>query len=626
MPGIDLLILLIFVVCSVTAGLRARRRASKGLEEYYLAGRDLKGWKAGVSMAASQFATDSPLLFCGLIATAGIFALWRVWIYALAILLIGFLFAAFWRRARVLTDAEFVEIRYSGNWRLPLRLIKALYFGVVINSFALGFVLLAALQISEFFLPWHTWLPDAVYQSVLDATDWAGLALATGAGEHAPHLATANNVISIGLMLAFVGLYSTTGGLRGVVSSDILQFGFAMGGSIVFAVILVGAGGGLSGLTERVLALYGDSHARAMLSFTPTPEGALLPFLTIVGLQWLFHMNSDGTGYLAQRFMACSADRQARIAAVVFSWAQILARSIVWLIIGVALLVLYPFTAADALDPAFAASRERTFLSGIDDFLPAGARGLMVTALLAAFASTLDTHLNWGSSYITNDVYRRFVCRFWLERDASNRELVLVARIASVAVLLLGCLVAANLTSIQQGWKISLLFGAGIGGVLMLRWIWERINIQAEFAAMAIALVAGPILLRAFPGDDGDWIRLATMVLVSTAGVLIVTLTTPRTEQRLLLEFYRTVRPLGFWNRTARLAGDSPAALQAGFRRVLFATLACGASLLFMLAGIAGLLLKLPGDTVLTPLLLVLAAVLLTPLWWRQLWAREPAA
>ena len=317
MTTIDILIVLVFVAFSVTAGFRARRRASKNLDEYYLAGRNIKGWRAGLSMAATQFAADTPLLFCGLIATSGVFALWRFWVYALAFLLMGFLFAAFWRRAKILTDAELVEVRYSGNLRLPLRLTKAIYFGIVINSVTLGFVLLAAFQVSELFLPWHTWLPGALYQPVLDSTRWMGLGFATGA------------------------------------------------------------------------APYGAD--------------------------------------LAQRFMACSADREARIAAVVFSWVQILGRSLVWLVIGVALLALYPFSPADTLEPSFTASRERTFLLGISDFLPNGARGLMITALLAALASTIDTHLNWGSSYLTNDLYKRFVCQFWLKRAPRSRELVLVA-------------------------------------------------------------------------------------------------------------------------------------------------------------------------------------------------------
>ena len=285
--------------------------------------------------------------------------------YGLAILLLGFLFAALWRRARILTDAELVEVRYGTGWRLPLRVTKAVFFGLVINSVTLGFVLLAALQIFELFLPWHTWLPTGAYRVVHELFLSTGVDLSTGGASYDPALATTNNGISIALLALFVGLYSTTGGLRGVIASDLFQFGLAMAGTVVLAAVLVTASGGIAGIPERVVALYGESRADELLSFAPTLEETLTPFLVIVGLQWIFHMNSDGTGYLAQRCMACSADREARIAACVFAWAQIVGRSLLWLVIAVALLVLYPFTPADALEPGFAAARERTFLSAI---------------------------------------------------------------------------------------------------------------------------------------------------------------------------------------------------------------------------------------------------------------------
>ena len=622
MAGVDILILIVFVTFSVTAGLRARRRASKNLEEYYLAGREVKGWRAGVSMAATQFAADTPLLFAGLIAVAGVFSLWRVWVYGFAFLLMGFLFAAFWRRSGVLTDAELVEVRYSGKWRLPLRLVKATYFGLAINSVVLGFVLLATFQIVELFLPWQAWLPEAVYEGLVQATRWTGIDLSTGATPYSPEVATTNNLISIVLLMAFVALYSTTGGLRGVIATDLFQFAFAMGGSILFASMLLWESGGPAGLMERVFTLYGAERAESLLSFAPTLDEALMPFLVIMGLQWLFQMNSDGTGYLAQRCMSCATDRDARIAAFVFAWVQILGRSLVWLVIGVGLLVFYPFSAADTLDPNFAASRERTFLIGINDWMPIGARGLMITALVAALASTIDTHLNWGSSYLTNDVYKRFICESWLRRQATSNELVTVGRVTSVIVLLLGCFVAANLDSIQQGWKISLLFGAGIGSVLVLRWIWERINVQSEFVAMAVALIAGPILLWAYPDDDMEWLRLGTMVLVSTGATVLAAFTTRPTDGQVLLAFYRNVRPVGFWARTARAAGDDPASVLRTLGRKLLATLTCGGSLMLALVGISKLFLRQPGETWFGTVLFIVGALLLVPLWWQRLMER----
>ncbi|MYA16296.1 MAG: Na+:solute symporter [Gammaproteobacteria bacterium] len=618
----DFLILIAFVAGSVTLGLRARRRASRSLDEYYLAGREVRGWKAGISMAATQFAADTPLLFSGLIAVAGVFALWRLWVYGLAFLLMGFLFAAFWRRARILTDAELVEVRYSGRGRLALRLTKAVYFGLVINSAVLGFVLLATFQVSELFFTWHLWLPETQYGAVAAAVERLGVDLSTGTAPYGHVLATTNNLVSIALLLVFVGLYSTSGGLRGVIASDLFQFGLAMAGSIAFAAILLWESGGPGPLIDHLMDLYGEEQAGRMLSFTPTVEGALMPFLVIMGLQWLFQMNSDGTGYLAQRCMACATDRDARIAATVFAWVQILGRSLIWLVIGVGLLAFYPFSPVDALDPAFAASRERTFLLGIADQMPVGIRGLMVTALVAALASTIDTHLNWGSSYLTNDVYKRFVCQGWLKREPASAELVLVARAASVLVLLVGCLVAANLDSIQQGWRISLLFGAGIGAVLMLRWVWERINVQSEFAAMAIAIVAGPILLWAFPEDDMEWARLGTMVLVSTGGTVIVALVSRPTEREVLSAFYRSVRPVGFWGRTARAVGEDPRSLRRALGTTVFATVACAVSLFLTLVGVSKLILPHPDETWLLPLLSILGAVALTPLWWRRVAGR----
>ena len=446
-----------------------------------------------------------------------------------------------------------------------------------------------------------------------------GIGLSTGATPYEPLLATTNNLISIVLLGLFVGLYSTTGGLRGVIVSDLFQFGLAMAGSIAFAAVLVWESGGPGALIDRVIQLYGAHRAERMLSFVPSAEGPLMPFLVIVGLQWLFQMNSDGTGYLAQRCMACASDRDARIAAVVFAWVQILGRSLVWHVIGVGLLAFYPFVPTDTLDPAFAANRERTFLSAIAELLPAGVQGLMVTTLVAALASTIDTHLNRGSSYLTNDVYKRFVGEFWLKRKTASAELVFVARATSILVLLVGCLVAANLDPIQQGWKISLLVGAGIGAALMLRWVWERINVQSEFAAMVIAIVAGPILPWALPGDDMEWMRLGTMVLVSTGGTVLVAFASRPTDGDVLLAFYRSVRPIGFWDRTARSAGDDPASLRAALGATLRATVACAASLFLTLVGVSKLLLPQPGETWLTPILGILGAALLAPLWWRRL-------
>jgi solute:Na+ symporter, SSS family len=625
---LDLLIVLAFVVYATTAGLRARRKASQGLNEYFLAGQTISGWRAGLSMAATQFAADTPLLVMGLIATGGVFLLWRLWIYGLAFLLMAFVFAVGWRRAGVLTDAELTEVRYSGRGVLPLRVLKAVYYGTLINCVVMAMVLVAAMRIAEVFLPWHDWLPEGVYGGLLAVVSATGLSVGASVTGLAPEVMTANSLLSILLILAFTGLYSATGGLRAVIATDVAQLGLALGGTAVFAWVAVRQAGGLAGLPDAVAGLYGADEAARLLSFGPPELGAgvLLPFLTIVGLQWFFQMNADGTGYLAQRSMACRTDRDARQAGVIFAWTQILLRSLIWLVIGVALLVVYPFTTADAADPAFAASREILFVTGINDLLPVGLRGLMLTGLLAALASTIDTHLNWGASYWSNDVYGRLVAAHWQGREPSQRELVVVARLSNVLLLALALLIMANLGSIQEAWVTSLLLGAGMGSVLVLRWLWERINLWSEVAAIAVSLVVAPVLLFGFglgdaPGEDA--LRLAAMALASTAAAVGVTFVTPRTSDATLARFYGRVRPVGAWRRTAALAGDDPARPAAALRRRLGLTALTAGSLFLLLVGLGRVLIPPPAASALVTGGLVLAGLALIPLWWRGAFLEE---
>ncbi len=622
---IDLLIVVAFVVYALAAGLYSRRAASQNLQEYFLAGRTVSGWRAGFSMAATQFAADTPLLVTGLVATAGIFSLWRLWVYGLAFLLMAFVFAVGWRRGGVLTDAELTEARYSGRAVLLLRTLKAVYYGTVVNCVVLAMVLVAAVRIAEVFLPWQSWLPAGVYQPLLALVGASGLQLGQSVTGLAPEVATTNDLISILLIMGFTALYSITGGLRAVIATDVVQFTLAMLGTFIYAWMVVDAAGGLHGLAARVSDIYGAGQARHLLSFLPSSApDALLPFVTIVGLQWVFQMNADGTGYLAQRAMACRSDRDARIAGVVFTWAQIFLRSLFWLAIAVGLLILYPFSADQAAANGFAASREILFVTGIEDLLPPGLRGLMLVALLAALASTVDTHLNWGASYWSNDLYDRLIARHWLRREPRSHELVLVARLSNVVILVLALAVMAHLGSIQTAWFVSLLFGAGMGSVLVLRWLWERINLYSELAAMAASLVSAPLLLIVFGTDPGgEWLRLAIMALVTTAAAVGITFVTPRTDEQVLLSFYERVRPFGVWPTTARRAGDRPGAPLQALGRRLRAVLATALSLFLLLVGVGRLMIAPPGASVAWSWALVAAGVALVPVWWAELQAAD---
>lgn len=617
---IDLLIVLAFVVYAIGSGLRARDKASQNLQEYFLAGKTIAGWRAGFSMGATQFAADTPLLVTGLVATAGIFALWRLWIYALAFLLMAYVFAIGWRRGGVLTDAELTEVRYSGRGVLPLRVLKAIYYGTLINCVILAMVMVAAIRIAEVFLPWHEWLPAGLYEPVVAFVTGIGLQLGEPVTQIAPEVATTNNLISILLILAFTAAYATTGGLRAVINTDVVQFSLAMIGTFAYAWIVIAEAGGFGGLTDRIVEIYGSEQATQMLSYGPTAADVVLPFLVIISLQWLFQMNSDGTGYLAQRSMACRTDRDARIAGVLFAWAQIWLRSLFWLAIAVGLLVIYPFSPEEMGAEGFAASREILFVTGVDELLPPGIRGLMLVGLLAALASTVDTHLNWGASYWSNDIYDRLICQHWLNREPKGHELVIVARLSNVLILVIALIIMTNLGAIQEAWFISLLFGAGMGSVLVLRWIWERINLYSEIAAIVVSLITAPLLLI-FMGTDPDteWVRLGLMALLTTAAAIGITYVTPRTDEQVLVSFYERVQPFGFWSTTARLAGDRPEAPREAFLRRVGATVVTALSLFLLLLGMGRLMISPPEASMLWTWVWILAGLALIPLWWREL-------
>ena len=613
---IDLIIVGAFVIYAVGSGLAARRIASTGLQEYFLAGRTIKGWRAGVSMAATQFAADTPLLVTGLIASGGIFLIWQLWVYGIAFLMMGFVFAAHWRRAGVLTDAEFTELRYSARGALTLRTIKALYYGTLINCVVMAFVLVAAVRIAEVFLPWHQWLDPDLYQYLLQLTRAIGFSVSGGATDLNLDIASTNNLISIIVLVSFTLFYSAAGGLRSVIATDVVQFALAMLGTLAYAVVMVYATGGLSGLSDRIVEIYGKARASELMSFSPTGSTLLMPFFVIMALQWFFQMNSDGTGYLAQRSMACRTDREARVAAVVFAWLQVVLRSLIWIVIGLGLLVLYPFGPQAAGSDGFVASREMLFVQGIDELLPPGLRGLMLTGMLAALASTVDTHLNWGASYWSNDLYDRLICRAWLKRVPGNHELVWVARWSNVLILVLAMIIMTQLGSIQQGWKMSLLLGAGTGSVLVLRWVWERINLYSELAAIVVALVASSLLLHWFPDPDQEWLRLGLMALLSTGAAVGITFITPRTEQHVLSAFYQRVRPVGWWRKTAAVNGDDPANPLRRLMRDVMLVFTGTVSLLFMLVGLGRLVVGAPGDSMLVSLLFIGISLGALPFWW----------
>ncbi len=597
MSVFDFLIVLGFVVFSVYVGWRNRKAASRDLQEYFLAGRSLPGWKAGLSMAATQFAADTPLLVMGIMAVSGIFGLWQLWIYALAFLMMGFVLSASWRRAEVTTDAELTEIRYSGKAALFLRGFKAVYFGTIFNCVVLAWVFFAAAKIAEPFLLWNQWLPAGVFEPVMFCVKSLGLKI-TDCSFQDPQVwvLSANNFISLLAILLVTTFYSATGGLRGVVATDIGQIIVMLTATLVFTLIVVSHVGGFSALADKLHALYaagGPDNIKSsqILAFTPDQaKGVSFSLLALFALQWLIQLNADGTGYLAQRTMACQDEKQAKIAALVFTGTQILIRSWLWLPLGVGLLILFP-PDVSLTGEALRADREGTFVKGISELLPVGLKGLMLTGMLAALASTVDTHINWGASYWANDIYKRIICEAWLKKHPSGRSLVWVARMSNLFLIVIALFIMTRLSSINHAWQTSLLLGAGMGLVLILRWLWWRINAWAEITAVLASAVAAPFLILWV--QDGA-LRLLLIAFISAAGVLCaVFLAGPESKEK-LMAFYRKVHPIGFWKPIAVLAGEPS---DQGPKKLCFslaAAVLAGLSVFCLLVGIGSLLVGSP--------------------------------
>ncbi len=624
---IDALILLTFIAYALFTGLKNKAKASLNLEEYFLAGRSLKGWQAGVSMAATQFAADTPLLVTGLIATAGIFSLWQLWIYAVSFLLMGFLLAGPWRRAKVLTDAELTEIRYGGNTATVLRGVKAVYFGTIFNCTVLAMVLLAATRIAEPFLLWNEWLPEGFYQFALAFVQWVGVPFTVNLEN--PSLLwvlSTNNLISIFSIALVTALYSATGGLRAVVATDVVQFFIMMTGTCIYMWVVVDESGGLSEISTQIQHLYSPNAPNGItpgeiLAFTPSQGfDVSVGLLCVFGLQWLIQMNSDGTGYLAQRSMACKSDADAKFAAVLFTFLQVFLRSILWLPIALGLMILYPIELGISLEN-YTAHRETTFVLGIRDYLPIGVKGLLLTSLLAALASTVDTHLNWGSSYWTNDLYKRILFEKFLKKSPDPKSLVWVARLSNAGILLIALFIMAHLESVQSAWKGSLLIGAAMGIPLLLRWFWWRMNAWGEIASIVVATVSVPVFLSVDISNHVSLLSIAGISFITTIGAVF--LKGPE-EKEILRKFYHRVKPGGFWGPVAEELNQTQSSSLNGFFKSIVHMALCAFTCFGLLVGIGTLLVGgtppmwFPNST-LWAIFCIALALGVAPVWWKSL-------
>ena len=502
-----------YMLLTLVVGLYFSSRASENVGEFFLSGRQLPWWIAGTGMVATTFAADTPLAVAGFVARNGIAGNWIWWTFVSGGMLTVFFFARLWRRANILTDLEFIELRYSGKAATFLRGFKAVYFGLFINAVIIGWVNLAMYKIIRIMIP--------------------GL----------------NPEITIVSLVLFTAVYSGMSGLWGVSITDAIQFLIAMGGCIVLAMLAVNSpavtsAGGLKHALPGWMFDFFPSWTSSAASGIPGQAYAL-PFASFAAMafvqwwsSWYPGSEPGGGGYIAQRMMSAKDEKHSLLATLWFTIAHYCVRPWPWIIVGLVSMVMFPNLPAN--------QKEDGFVHVMNAVLPPGLKGLLIAAFLAAYMSTLSTHLNWGTSYLINDFYKRF-----LKTDGDERHYVLASRMVTALTAMFALFITFFvLQTITGAWEFIIQCGAGTGFVLIMRWFWWRLNAWSEITSMVAPIVAYTAITLftkiAFPET------LFIIVLFTIACTLAVTWLTPPTELSRLESFYRTTRVGGvFWKPIA---------------------------------------------------------------------------
>lgn len=512
---LDWIIIFGFLALIVGIGISFTRKASQNLDNFFLGGRNLPWYIAGISMVATTFAADTPLAVTELVGQNGISGNWLWWNALAGGMLTVFFFANLWRRSGVLTEVELIELRYSGQPAAFLRGFKALYLGVFMNVLIIGWVNVALMSLLQVFF----------------------------------EISANEALMYTALAMVLVAIYSSLSGLLGVAITDVIQFIIAMVGCIILAILVVNSEeiGGISGLkaqtpewSRNFLPVIGEAGEGAGNTLAIS-VGA---FFAFIGIQWWASWypgaEPGGGGYIAQRMMSAKDEKHAVYATLFFQVAHYCLRPWPWILVGLCALVLYP----DLSD----ADKKLGFVMAMKDFLPTGLKGLLLVAFFAAYMSTISTQLNWGASYVVNDFYHRFI-----KRDASQKHLVSAARLATVFIMVIGLFVSSQIESISNVWRFIIECGAGLGLVLILRWYWWRINAWSEITATIAPFVAFAVTKFGLGMEFPD--SFFVTVGFTTIAWIVVTFATPPTHHQHLQRFYRKVRPDGNWKPVRQIAG-----------------------------------------------------------------------
>ena len=526
MSSIDWSIVAGYAVIAILIGLYFTRRASASSENFFLAGRSLPWFIAGTSMVATTFSSDTPLWVAGAVRSDGIAAVWIMWANMLGTLATVFYFARLWRRSEVLTEVEFVIRRYSGTSPTHfLRVFKALFDGGFVNCIIIASVTLAM---------------SKVLSIVLGLSDDPLFVL--------PIVGSVTPVVLILLLLGLAAvLYTVLAGLFGVVYTDLVQFALAMIGAFALAIIVYVDLAPQGGLIERLSQTPGFDFAALNMFPSLGWNIETATFVILITVGWLFL--APGTGFYLQRVLATRSEKDAMLSVYWYCFCNYILRSWPWIVVGIASVIYFP----GLLDS------EDAYPSMLNELLPVGLKGVMVASLLAAFMSTLDTHLNWGSSYFVNDIYKPYI-----RPEREKTHYVAVGRLAMGVLVLIAIGVATRLTGLLDAYKYLSVFWAGVSFVLIARWYWWRINAWSEIATLLCASIFGNALFWLLPDSNGqDWfaIRMAANFAVTTLVCLLVTYATSQAQpDRKVLEFYQRIRAPGpGWERVRVAAGaDRP--------------------------------------------------------------------
>ena len=540
----DWLIIASFLVASLTIGFAVHSRAGQDSNSFFLSGRNLPWWLLGISMVATTFSTDTPNLVTEIVRTHGVAGNWLWWAFLITGMFTCFLYARLWRRSEVFTDLEFYEIRYSGKPAAAVRAFRAIYLGVFFNVVVIALVTLAAIKIS---------------------------AVTLG-------LSPLQTVLVAGTVTV---LFSALGGFLGVVITDLVLFVVSMTGAVAAAFVAVNLPevGGLGNLLTHPdvaprLAFFPDfSNTELMIAI----------FIIPLAVQWwsLWYPGSEpgGGGYVAQRMLAAKSERDATRAVLLFQLAHYAIRPWPWILVALASLLVFPDL--DSIRAAFPnvdadiVNHDLAYPAMLT-FLPHGLLGLVLASLVSAYMSTVSTQLNWGASYVVNDFYKRFI-----NADATEARLVFIGRLTTLLLMLLAGILALFLESAIQAFQILLTIGAGTGLLFLLRWFWWRINAFSEIVAMAVSFAAAIYFQFAELPHWTSSERLVGGVAVTTLSWMLATYLCPRTDLKVLQDFFQKIQPRG--------PGWRPIQDSLGERETIEGDDSIPSSLINILAGCVGI-------------------------------------